>query len=211
MDSLKIYNKHHYASLVLLMANGNKLSKKSFDNKIKETINETLFAQMKRDILCEECEVSLNTESFQLLKALSEMEGTYTKKSDNEFSFIHDSMFEIIAYHFGNQLPELILQCASSNYIANYITVDKDNTPKRERGVKHEEEACEDRNGIETFHESEEIIDLCFQLPESKYPKLAERLFRDVQNEEFDNVFRNKALKNQYVLQNFIAEMEETT
>lgn len=196
LNLLKIRNKYHYVSLVLLMANENRLSENILDNENDET-NENqkrnnLFGEIKRNILTR-CEVPSTTDSFQLLNALSEMEGTYTKKSDTEFFFIHDSMFEIVVYHFGRKFPELILQFASSNYIANYITVDKDNSQKRNRG-----------------HENEKIIDLCIQLHESKYPQLAGRLFKDVQNGEFYNVFRNEALKNSCVLQNFIAVMEKT-
>lgn len=181
LNLLEIQNKYHYVSLVLLMANENRLSENILDNENDGT-NENqkrnnLFGEIKRNIL-RRCEVPSTTGSFQLLNALSEMEGTYTKKSDTEFVFIHDSIFEIVAYHFGRKFPELILQFASSNYIANYITVDKDNSQKRNRG-----------------HDNEKIIDLCIQLHESKYPQLAGRLFKDVQNGEFYNVFSNEALK----------------
>lgn len=115
-----------------------------------------------------------------MIDALSEMEVTYIKNFGNEFTFIHDSLFEIIAYHFGRQFPELILQYMSSNYIASYIKVDKDNNRKRKRGFECEEvNAFEDNNFIEIIYEREPIIDLCIQLQESHYPMLAERLFQD--------------------------------
>nr|XP_034320927.1 uncharacterized protein LOC117687822 [Crassostrea gigas] len=135
MDSLKLHNKHQYASLVLLMVNGNRLSEKILNSKNDGT-NENqkkkkiLFDEMKFNIL-RKCKVGSTTESFELIDALLQMEGTYTKKNDNEFTFIHDSMFEIIAYHFGNDFPELILKYASSDYIANYIKIDQNTRQKK--------------------------------------------------------------------------------
>lgn len=106
-------------------------------------------------------------------------------------------MFEIIAYHFGRQIPELILQYASSNYIANYIKVDKHNSQNNSRGVKCENDrACEDNILIDNCHENEKIIHLCIQLHPFQYPLLAERLFKDVHSGEFYNVFGNEVLKN---------------
>lgn len=219
LNSLKKENKYQYASLVLLMTNKNKLSEKILDNDSNETWKkrkrEKQFGEMKCNIL-RKCKVPSTTDNFQLIDALSEMEGTYTRKSGNEFTFIHDSMFEIIAYHFGRQFPELILQYMSSNYIANYIKIDKDNNRKRKREIeceKHnvckdnklieiiyerdnnktgrkeneckEDNACEDNKLIEIVYERETIIDLCIQLHESKYPMLAERLFKDIQKGDF--------------------------
>lgn len=129
MNLLKTKNKLQYASLVLLMANKNKLSEKIFNNekkrKMQKKNKETSFEEMKCRIL-DQTKVSSATDSFQFIDALSEMEGTYTKKSGDKFAFIHISIFEIIAYHFGKLFPDFILQYTSSNYIANYIKVDKD-------------------------------------------------------------------------------------
>lgn len=212
MDLLKIRNKHQYVALVLLMANENKLSEKIFDNESneqKQTKKGTLFAEMKCNIL-RKCEVPSTTESFHLINALSEMDGTYTKKSDNEFVFIHDSMFEIIAYHFGRRFPELILQYASSNYIANYIKVDKYNNQNGSRRVKcKNDRACENNKLIDNCHENEKKVDLYIQLHNFQYPLLAERLFKDVQRGEFYDVFGNDVLKNADVLKNFITELEK--
>uniref|UniRef100_A0A8W8P0Z1 DZIP3-like HEPN domain-containing protein n=1 Tax=Magallana gigas TaxID=29159 RepID=A0A8W8P0Z1_MAGGI len=207
MNSLKIHNKHQYASLVLLMVNGNRLSENILNNETDGT-NENqkrhnLFVEMKRNIL-RKCKVSSTTESFDLIDALLQMEGTYTMKSDNEFTFIHDSMFEIIAYHFGNIFPELILKYASSDYIANYIKIDHNNSRKRKIEIN-----CEDYEFSEKNHENDAIIDLCIYLDESQFQLLAERLFRDVQNGEYYNVFGNKALKNSSLLQHFIAVLEK--
>lgn len=153
------------------------------------------FAEMKCSIL-RTCKVPSTTDNFQLINALSEMKGTYTKKNDDEFTFIHDSMFEIIAYHFGRKYPELILQYASSKYIASYVKLDKDNSRKRKREEECEEDKeSEDKKRIQTSHESETIIDLSIKLHEPQYSMLADRLFKDVYNGEFYDVFGNEALK----------------
>lgn len=212
MKQLQMHNPYHYAALVLLMANENKLSEKMLTNENKETIgkkkNELFFDEMKGRILIY-CRVSSNTDGFQLIDALLEMEGTYTKRSGNEFTFIHDSLFEIIAYHFGCQFPNLILKYASSNYIANYIKIDKESSKKRKRIECDEDKACENDKRMEQKHESEKIIELSITLHECQYPLLAERLFQDVQNGEFYNVFGNEALKNPSLLQNFIAVLNK--
>lgn len=208
LDSLRIHNKHQYVSLVLLMANKNKLSEKMLDNgnnAAKETMEDNSFAEMKCSIL-RTCKVPSTTDNFQLINALSEMKGTYTKKNDDEFTFIHDSMFEIIAYHFGRKYPELILQYASSKYIASYVKLDKDNSRKRKREEECEEDKeSEDKKRIQTSHESETIIDLSIKLHEPQYSMLADRLFKDVYNGEFYDVFGNEALKTPSVFQKFIA------
>lgn len=146
------------------------------------------------------CRVNRNTESFKFIDALSEMIGTYTKKCDGKFSFLHASMFEITAYHFGQQYPELLLQHMTGNYIANYIKVEPHDAEK----IKREYEGEDKRH-----RDEEEKIDLCIPLPGSLYQMLAERLSRDVINREFYNVFGNKALKHPTVLHAFIGVMKE--
>uniref|UniRef100_A0A8W8NWI5 DZIP3-like HEPN domain-containing protein n=1 Tax=Magallana gigas TaxID=29159 RepID=A0A8W8NWI5_MAGGI len=207
MDSLKIHNKLHYASLVLLMINRNRLSENILNNENDGTIENqkrnNLFVEMKRNIL-RKCKVVSTTESFDLIDALLQMEGTYTKKNGNEFTFIHDSMFEIIAYHFGHQFPELILKYASSDYIANNIKIDQHTSQKGQIKIEGENVTFSEKN-----HENEDIIDLCIHLHESQNQMLAERLFKDVQNGEFYKVFGNESLKSQSLLQCFIAVLEK--
>lgn len=121
-------------------------------------------------------------------------------------------MFENIAYHFGCKYPELILQYTSSKYIASYVKLDKENSRKRKReGECEEDKECEDNKRIQTSHESEAIIDLNIKLNESKYPMLADRLFKDLYNGEFYDVFGNEALKSPSVFQEFTALLNKKT
>lgn len=193
-----------YASLVLLMANQNKLSEDIFDDD-KTTENKSNFRKMKCNFL-KKCKVSNSTDIFQFIDALSEMEGTFTKKCGSEFSFIHDSMFEILAYHFGCSYPELMLEYMSSDYIANYIKVDTCQSETK----KGENDEDESKGGEKSsaVAEKDSVIDLCITLQKSHYPSLADRLFGDVVNGELYNVFGNEALKHPSVLQPFIRVIE---
>lgn len=157
LNSLKKENKYQYASLVLLMTNRNKLSDKILDKDSNETWTkkkrEKQFGEMKCNIL-RKCKVPSTTDNFQFIDALSEMEGTYTRKCGSEFTLVHDSMFEIIAYHFGCQFPELILQYMSSSYIANYIKINKNKNKTTKRQIECEKEiACKDDKRIEIVYE----------------------------------------------------------
>lgn len=187
MDKIKIRNKLQYASLVLLMINGSKLSKTIFDDDFSS--NKTSIFQEKKFSVLKRCKVERRTNSFSFIDALSEMEGTYTKKCDSEFTFIHDSMFEIMACHFGRQYPELMMKYMSSDYIAHYIKVGRNKSENR-RSENEESKECK-------------ACSLCIKLSESHYQMLAERLFRDVKNGEM-LVFGNEALKNPSVLLTFV-------
>ncbi|XP_052691397.1 uncharacterized protein LOC128169276 [Crassostrea angulata] len=127
LDNMKIRNKIHYASLVLLMTNQNALSEKDLNNE-----NTTYFGQIKFKVL-KRCKVDPITCSFYFIDALTEMEGTYTEQRQRGFTLIHDSMLEIVAYHFGRHFPELLLQYMDSDYIANYILPAKYKCRKRKR------------------------------------------------------------------------------
>lgn len=186
LDGLKIRSPKQYASLVLLVANQNKLSEDIFDNE-HNADRELMFVRRKEEFL-RECKVSSQTESFEIKDALLEMEGTYTMSCCDVFTFIHESLFEIVAFHFGQHCPNLMLRYMRSDYIANYITV-----------------------GIESFADegNGNNYDLRIRLDKSLYKSLAERLYKDVEDGEWCCVFGNFALKDQSVLSFFIELMKE--
>nr|XP_034322543.1 uncharacterized protein LOC117688541 [Crassostrea gigas] len=187
MDEMKRRNKIQYASLVLLMFNDNKLSESILDD--DRSSNRSSSFQGKKISVLKKCKVNRETDSFIFIDALSHMAGTYTNKFDSEYTFIHDSMFEIVACHFGRQFPELMIQYMSSDYLANYIKVDGNESESR---ISENEESTECK-----------ASGLCIIISESHYPMLAERLFRDVENGEI-LVFGHEALKHPSVLQTFI-------
>lgn len=205
LDELQNMRRHamkNYVSLVLLMANESRLSEDILNN-ITNDIDEVNLNEKKRKFL-EACKVNPNMAYFEIIDALSEMEGTYTKKCGITYTFVHDSMFEIVAYHFGRQFPELMLQYMNSDYVAHYIKLESsDKEDKEYKGGK----TGDDKEYKEIATEKESVIDLCLKLQKSQHNTLAVRLFRDVENGEFFNVFGNGALKHKSVRGAFIEVM----
>lgn len=202
LDEMKARNKIQYASLVLLMANENKLSEDlDFQSIAEEKFNERKYEVLKR------CKVNSRTDNHEIIDALKEMEGTYTQQSGCQFSFIHDSMFEIIANHFGCQFPEMIIKYMSSDYIANYIKLESHDTEKR----KLENGEPRDSGQGSTYRQLENVIDLRITLEETDYKHFVTRLLKDLENGELYNVFRNECLKCKDVLHVLIGELTEKT
>jgi hypothetical protein len=51
------------------------------------------------------------------------MSETCFTQVETEYTFTHDFIFEVIAYHYGHQYQQQILKYLSSSYIANKVTV----------------------------------------------------------------------------------------
>ncbi|XP_062593641.1 serine/threonine-protein phosphatase 6 regulatory ankyrin repeat subunit A-like [Saccostrea cucullata] len=214
LDKMKEQNRLQYATLVLCLLNDNKISNKI----LKDTGNKT-FCEMKSKAL-ELCKVKSYTDAFEFVDALSVMEGTYTKLCGTEYTFIHDSMFEIIAYHFGSKFPDLILQFMSSSYIANSVKLQKNEMLKLENEQKQASEndainsesknekniACKKEGFIISAENGDrmESFDLCIRIGKDQYSMLAERLYRDIENMELYDVFMNNILKHSKVCEAFI-------
>lgn len=203
MNEMKTNNRIQYASLVLLMANQNKLSEEDLDDVQCST---NVFTEIKNKVL-QKCKVNSRTDSFEFTDALAEMEGTYTKKSGNMFTFEHDYMLEIIAYHFGSQCPEIILQIMKSDYISYYIELDTRISRTIEKRKESEDVAVEIVQHSETKIKQDDIFNLCITLTEKQYPILLERLLKDIKNGDYYNVLRSKVLKHSSVLRQFIGIM----
>lgn len=202
VEQMKTENKMQYVSLVLLMANQNELSEDDLENKNSD-IN--IFSEIKYEIL-KKCKVKNTTDTFEFIDALTEMEGTYTKKCNNSFTFEHDSMLEIIAYNFGCQYPELILRVMSSDYIANYIEIDECTSRKEsENTIEHVYDTF--MVNTNTAFKRKSVNNLCIKLKEPYFPILCERLVRDIKIRGYRVVFMNKTLKHLPVLQLFISLM----
>lgn len=180
LEIMQKENTIHYVSLVILMFNENRLSKEDF----KEKQAESNFKAIKTDVL-ESCEVESTTDSFKFTRALEEMENTYLQASGLQFFFIHDSLYEIVAYHFGCQFPALILKYMSIRYISNYI---KFATYGADKYADESEEKDETNNDNE-HNKHDDVIDLHLTLKESYLPMFAERLFKEMGNGLFFEVF----------------------
>ncbi|XP_062582013.1 uncharacterized protein LOC134243795 [Saccostrea cucullata] len=207
-DKMQQLNSLFYATLVLCTLNNNILS----EDILKDKKN-NCFREMKHRVL-ESCEVTTSTDTFKFVKALSAMEGTYTKRRDREFSFIHDSIFEITAYHFGTQFPELILKYMRSSYIANCVKLQIYETEK-EKNI----EANDKSHSLESTDASSDEkpehkkgVDLYIRVSKNQYPiqypMLAQRLYRDVENMDLYDVFMNNALKDNQLCKAFIDVLE---
>ncbi|XP_056005262.1 uncharacterized protein LOC130050160 [Ostrea edulis] len=211
LDDMQRHNKLNYATLVLCMLNGNSLS--------KDILKDKEFIDKKMNV-SENCRLEHYSDT-KFMDALSAMEGTYTKQCGAQYTFIHDSLFEICAYQYGKQFPDQMLLCMSSSYIANYVkpqtsepgivnkTKVKQSDSQSGKGAKGsndndvKKEESDDKN-----NEREESSDLCIRLREDQYLLLAERLYRDIQNMELYDVFRNQVLKHPQVCQAFIGVLE---
>jgi hypothetical protein len=110
----------------------------------------------------------------------------------------------------------------NSSYIANYVkletnepgTVNKMKEQQRGSQFGEGDESCrvnneEEKGSGDKSNKREESLDLCIRLCEDQYPLLAERLYRDIQNMELYDVFRNQVLKHPKVCQAFIGELEK--
>lgn len=204
LEEMKTRSKIHYASLVLLMAWQGPLSIDLL--KDSESSEKEKFERKKCEFL-KACEVSSLKENSKFVKALSEMEGTYTVKNDQHINFIHDSMFEIIAYHFGRHFPEVILENLNNEYIANYIKIDTSSSRKRKRDSEEEtDQTVKDRDSV-TKHNF--VNDLCIKLKESQCPMLAKYWYNDLGAGDLFSAFGNVSLKHPYVFQPFIRMIED--
>ncbi|XP_062584082.1 uncharacterized protein LOC134245848 [Saccostrea cucullata] len=206
IDRMQQENNLLYATLVLCMFN----EKLSFEI-LKDTGN-SAFCEMKAKVL-ENCEVENNTDTFKFLKALSVMEGTYTKSLSCEYTLTHDSLFEIVAYHFGCLFPSLILQYSSSSYIANNVKVqvsknEFENDYEEVKESVNVDDELNELNIVETISSESgfirESFDLCILLREDQYSNLADRLYTDIEKMELYDVFMNDVLKQSKVCQTFI-------
>ncbi|XP_056016411.1 uncharacterized protein LOC125675984 [Ostrea edulis] len=215
LDNMQRHNKLNYATLVLCMLNENSISK----DILKDRKNEH-FMKMKCDTL-ENCELENQTDAFKFVKALSAMEGTYTKQCGAQYTLMHDSMFEICAYQYGKQFPDQMLLYMSSSYIANYVKPQTSepgivNKMKEKKSVSQSSKGGESSNNCEgkekesddKINERGESFDLCIRLREDQYPLLAERLYRDIQNMELYDVFGNQVLKHPQVCWAFIGVLK---
>ncbi|CAG2201361.1 unnamed protein product [Mytilus edulis] len=128
------------------------------------------------------CGLNQGTSIRRIQDALEQMIGTYVTRVGDCYSLIHDSLFDILAYHYGrrvNDFPEIITYLPS-NFISNRLCVDSDQ--------------ADDEFSIQT--------------PEDQFDRLAERLYRDLYDLKFYEVFRTKSLLHELFIKIFIEILE---
>lgn len=200
LGSLQKKNKIHYASLVLIVVFGNKVTKEKLEDpnfdKIKKCFLEKCFPR--------EFEFSdrMTSNSEIFMEAISDMCGTYTNQYNSEFSFIHDSMYEIVAHHFGSQHPDLIIKYLDSGYIANYIN------PTIEDHLVYKFSDNQGHGDKENIPEKLLKTSLQIELKEDMFPEFALRLYKDIGELNLFDVFKSEHLKHHGVCQEFIELLE---
>ena len=114
--------------------------------------------------------------------ALKNMLNTFTVHTNEGYSLIHDSVYEVLAFYYGNKHQEDMLMYMSSSYVAKKLNV----------------------NEI-----SDNPEDLHIQIHKCPYQAFAERLIRDLKSLELHHVFTNETLKIPCICSTFIDELEK--
>nr|XP_022299072.1 serine/threonine-protein phosphatase 6 regulatory ankyrin repeat subunit B-like isoform X2 [Crassostrea virginica] len=173
MEDLKGYKPIQYASLVLCMFCQNKISEGNFRKQ------DSRFMQIKKNVF-ENCRVSGSDR--EIIDALNSMINTFTTHTKEGYSLIHDSVYEVLAFHYGNKHQEDMLQYMSSSFVAKKFYVhDNSDGPK----------------------------DLRINFNKEHFPAFAERLVRDLKSLELHDVFMNEALKEHCICNAFIDELKK--
>ena len=174
MDCLKGHKQIQYASLVLCMFCPNKVTKDSFKNQ------ESRLMEIK-SIVFENCRAT-NVSNTKIIDALNSMINTFTTRTSEGYSLIHDTVYEVLAFHYGNEHQEDMLLYMSSSFVAHKFKVNKT---------------------------SEDFVNLNIKLDRKHYPAFAERLVRDLKCLELHDVFKNEALKEPCICNAFIDELKK--
>ncbi|VDI23103.1 Hypothetical predicted protein [Mytilus galloprovincialis] len=118
MSKLQKTKTAQYVSLVLCLVNNKQLSNENMpSNHVKKRIYNS-------------CGLDRGTADRKIFDALSNIEGTFVMKIGHAYSFIHDSIYEAIAYHYGQKFPEQILEFMPSE--RKYEDIYRDETVRRE-------------------------------------------------------------------------------
>ena len=174
MDSLKGHKQIQYVSLVLGMFCPNKISEDSFKNQ------DSRLMEIKSSVF--ENSRAANGSNTKIIDALNSMINTFTTRTKEGYSLIHDSIYEVLAFHYGNEHQEDMLQYMSSNFVAKKFKVNNN---------------------------SDDSVGLNIKLHKKHYLLFVERLFRDLKYLELHDVFKNEALKDPSICNVFIDELKK--
>ncbi|VDI18444.1 Hypothetical predicted protein [Mytilus galloprovincialis] len=155
-DIMQDRNIVHYAALIMCMISNNCLS------------IGILLEEKTKVYIYNSVGLNQGTADRLLQDALEQMIGTYVIEIDDHFSFIHDSLFDILAYHYGRRVkycPEII-RYLPSECLSNMVYIDS----------------------------NQSVDEFSIPIPEDQFNCLAERLFVDIQNLKLYEVFMMKLL-----------------
>nr|XP_022296066.1 uncharacterized protein LOC111105900 isoform X2 [Crassostrea virginica] len=172
-DYLQGHKRIQYASLVLCMLCQNKITESMMKNE------DSRFMKIKEKVF-ENCKIS--GRNSEISDALDDMINKFTFRTNEGYSLIHEWVYEVLAFHYGNKHQEDMLEYMSSSFVANkFINNDT----------------------------SDDIGDLHIKIHEKHYNAFAERLVRDLKSFELHAVFTNEALKTQCICNAFIDELKK--
>nr|XP_022305978.1 uncharacterized protein LOC111112629 isoform X7 [Crassostrea virginica] len=175
MDYLQRHKKIQYASLIMCMFCQNAITE------IMMTKEDPRFMEIKQKVF-QNCRVSgWNSE---IKDSLDIMINTFTIRTYKEYSLIHDSVYEVLAFHYGNQHQEDMLEYMSSSFVAKKFSI----------------------SDI-----SDDPGDLHIKIHEEHYSAFAKRFVRDLKYLELYDVFMNKSLKIKCICSAFTDELEKMT
>lgn len=101
-----------YASLVMCMLNKGRISE-------DEVENSSLLPVVRK---C--CKVN-PVGNWEIIDALSDMDGTYVHKTSQTFVFLHDVFLEAVICHFGKRCPEEIIDRLPAGMISKRLSVNE--------------------------------------------------------------------------------------
>ena len=77
------------------------------------------------------CKLSKDSSFEKLHDALRTLDGTFVVKVDKYYRAIHDKLYDFLAYYFGENMPELIIEHAQSDFVSDrFLWETKDNRTK---------------------------------------------------------------------------------
>nr|XP_022290520.1 uncharacterized protein LOC111102161 [Crassostrea virginica] len=173
MDYLQGHKKIQYASLIICMFCQNGITEKMM------TKEDSRFMAIKEKVF-ENCRVI--GRNSEIKDSLDHMINTFTIRTDKRYSLIHDSVYEVLAFHYGNQNQEDMLVYMSSSFVAKKFSI------------------------IDT---SDDPGDLHIKIHKEHYSAFAKRLVRDLKESELYDVFMNKTLKIKCIYCAFIDELRK--
>nr|XP_022311237.1 uncharacterized protein LOC111116534 [Crassostrea virginica] len=173
MAYLQGHKKIQYASLIMCMFCRNEISE------IMMTKEDARFMQIREKVF-ENCRVS--GRNSEIKDALDHMIDTFTIRTDKRYSLIHDSVYEVLAFHYGNQHQEDMLEFMSSSFVAKKFSISDT---------------------------SDDPGDLHIKIHEEHYSTFAKRLVRDLKDLELYDVFMNMKLKIKCICSAFIDELKK--
>ena len=159
LDRLEKENKEVYCVLVLLMIYRYKELEIIFDIECNiERTNVYL-------LILRACGVPENIPRKSLKEHLQSLSGTFVKPS-NHLRFIHDTLEETIASHFGSRFPEVMLKSCKLEFIRDRVRI----------------------NTLRTDDENVLILKC------SSFNVLSERIIKEIRNGKFRDVILNQCM-----------------